>query len=534
MIMMNSITPMNCNQGNKTTELQRCSGTASSVLAAENIMASHHGPRVEAITSSSRGGYRFYCYDTLEHYRRHDEEPNDIITGFVADEDDTFHRRGDHHRDDAHCKSSDGSNGWHNHFNCKYDDEEEEGDDKHGGRRGSSVSSLSPPPCSSMDGTRDFARRTSHRRRSLSLSEGSDGDRHAISSGSGDRGLSGSPPSPERLRKMEDIVRPGNPPPPPPSNSTSVVRVASATSSQCSSSVRSPLRVLLERVRRRHRSYWVAEHEQCDAKNDDCRPPGQIYLPGPVRPDGGVDRRIIVRKTDCELRAGLLQAEIDWLRGRRGDTRASLEENDERTNTMRLELIRSLAACGGDAKDAAFVSAVEALERLRTERLELVNSLEEATRMLNRRGHQLEGLRDTMQNHSPAFVDRIPPVPSPSMLPASSSSRHVGPSRPGLEGHWFTLTKPTYTDCLGFNERGNPMYTLGRMSFEMFRPGNLVLSIEAVFNPIEEVVVCADENEHLLVPKTLAEEVGRILEGADGTAEEGDGRLQKAILRTYK
>ena len=37
------------------------------------------------------------------------------------------------------------------------------------------------------------------------------------------------------------------------------------------------------------------------------------------------------------------------------------------------------------------------------------------------------------------------------------------------------------------------MYTLGRMSFEMFRPSNLVVWIEAVFNPVENAIV--DENE---------------------------------------
>ncbi len=52
------------------------------------------------------------------------------------------------------------------------------------------------------------------------------------------------------------------------------------------------------------------------------------------------------------------------------------------------------------------------------------------------------------------------------------------------------------------------MYTLGRMSFDMFAPSSLVCSIKGIFNHIE--VVDMEKDGHKLlksVPKSLREEV---------------------------
>jgi hypothetical protein len=43
-----------------------------------------------------------------------------------------------------------------------------------------------------------------------------------------------------------------------------------------------------------------------------------------------------------------------------------------------------------------------------------------------------------------------------------------------LEGNWLTLSKPTYNEGKGRNERGEFMYSLGQMSVDMFKPTNLV------------------------------------------------------------
>jgi hypothetical protein len=76
-----------------------------------------------------------------------------------------------------------------------------------------------------------------------------------------------------------------------------------------------------------------------------------------------------------------------------------------------------------------------------------------------------------------------------------------------IDGMWLTLSKPTFFGCLGENDNADPMYTLGRMSFDMFSPTNLVCSLQGNFNPVE-VVNEVDRKAMLdLVPKSLREEV---------------------------
>lgn len=91
-------------------------------------------------------------------------------------------------------------------------------------------------------------------------------------------------------------------------------------------------------------------------------------------------------------------------------------------------------------------------------------------------------------------------------------------SRLATEGLWLTLTKPTFYANLGENDQGDPMYTLGRMSFDMFSPTSLVCSLQGNFNSVERV--SDDDRAAVLeaVPKSLREEV-----------EAGN-----SVLRTYK
>lgn len=86
-----------------------------------------------------------------------------------------------------------------------------------------------------------------------------------------------------------------------------------------------------------------------------------------------------------------------------------------------------------------------------------------------------------------------------------------------IEGMWLTLSKPNWFGNLGQNDNGDPMYTLGRMSFDMFSPTNLVCSLQGNFNHVE--VVNGEDRKAMLdaVPKKLREEV----------------ECGKTILRTY-
>jgi len=73
-----------------------------------------------------------------------------------------------------------------------------------------------------------------------------------------------------------------------------------------------------------------------------------------------------------------------------------------------------------------------------------------------------------------------------------------------LDGVWLTMSKPNYPECIGKNEAGEYMYTLGRMSFDMFRPTGIVCSIQGVFNPVFATDVVPDA-----VPRTLRKEVAQ-------------------------
>ncbi|GKY94494.1 hypothetical protein MPSEU_000415300 [Mayamaea pseudoterrestris] len=97
---------------------------------------------------------------------------------------------------------------------------------------------------------------------------------------------------------------------------------------------------------------------------------------------------------------------------------------------------------------------------------------------------------------------------------ASSPHSEVQASK----GMWLSLTKPLFFGCLGETDQGDPLYTLGRMSFDMFSPTSLVCSLQGSFNQVHDVG--ADERSqdaHLIVPKSLKDEV-----------DQGD-----ALLQTY-
>lgn len=78
--------------------------------------------------------------------------------------------------------------------------------------------------------------------------------------------------------------------------------------------------------------------------------------------------------------------------------------------------------------------------------------------------------------------------------------------RSHLGGMWILLSRPNFPCCIGTNEDHEYMYTLGHMSFDMFRPSNLVCSIQGTFNPVHYVGTRDRESIHH-VPKSLEKEV---------------------------
>ena len=167
------------------------------------------------------------------------------------------------------------------------------------------------------------------------------------------------------------------------------------------------------------------------------------------------------------------------------DTIDTLGIVDNRIVKERDDILHILAISDGDVESEDFLSKVNPLEE-----------------------HFLGKEVDTRS------ISRNPPVVDSSARASATSNTITTNS---IEGMWLTLSKPNFFGKLGQNDNGDPMYTLGRMSFDMFSPTNLVCSLQGNFNQVE--VVTGEDRKAMLdaVPKKLREEV-----------ENG-----KTILRTY-
>lgn len=75
-----------------------------------------------------------------------------------------------------------------------------------------------------------------------------------------------------------------------------------------------------------------------------------------------------------------------------------------------------------------------------------------------------------------------------------------------LEGNWLTLSKPTYTEMKGKNEKGESLYSLGRISFDMFRPSGLLCSVQASFNNLQSIDP-KNPGRPLHVPRKLMKDI---------------------------
>lgn len=138
--------------------------------------------------------------------------------------------------------------------------------------------------------------------------------------------------------------------------------------------------------------------------------------------------------------------------------------------------------------------------------------------VLNARDTVLYSLAVTQGDvDSSKFVDSLDPLLKYFSQKELDTRPHLVDQAESVDGMWLTLSKPSFFGCLGENDNGDPMYTLGRMAFDMFSPTNLVCSLQGNFNPVE--VVSDEERKSMLeqVPKALREEV-----------ESG-----KTVLRTY-
>eukprot|EP00573_Skeletonema_grethae_P002474 CAMPEP_0201690372 /NCGR_PEP_ID=MMETSP0578-20130828/3817_1 /ASSEMBLY_ACC=CAM_ASM_000663 /TAXON_ID=267565 /ORGANISM="Skeletonema grethea, Strain CCMP 1804" /LENGTH=837 /DNA_ID=CAMNT_0048175337 /DNA_START=121 /DNA_END=2634 /DNA_ORIENTATION=+ len=158
------------------------------------------------------------------------------------------------------------------------------------------------------------------------------------------------------------------------------------------------------------------------------------------------------------------------------------------TKTIRSELVDALQCVQGDVTTKRFTSSLEVLSRF----------------------YKASG-RDA----------RVNP------WSGGSSTAVGGPAGADLlEGSWLNISRPNYVECLGKNAENDFMYTLGRMSFDIFQPSNLICSVQSTHNTIRMI----GEREELpdCVPNSLKKEVALLC-----NSSYGDSASKRPFLRSY-
>ena len=95
-----------------------------------------------------------------------------------------------------------------------------------------------------------------------------------------------------------------------------------------------------------------------------------------------------------------------------------------------------------------------------------------------------------------------------------------------LNGTWRSISRPMYHygGCVGMNDQGDFVYTLGKMCFNMFKPGNVRVTVQSTMNHIEPV--CRMDKLPTAAPWSLRRELA--LQDPTKTKTAGD-----ILLKSY-
>ena len=72
-----------------------------------------------------------------------------------------------------------------------------------------------------------------------------------------------------------------------------------------------------------------------------------------------------------------------------------------------------------------------------------------------------------------------------------------------LDGTWLALSKSEFTGSTGRNQKGEFLFPLGRVAFDMFRPTGLLCSIQGAFNIISPWDPDKDKTRPVIYPASL-------------------------------
>ena len=117
-------------------------------------------------------------------------------------------------------------------------------------------------------------------------------------------------------------------------------------------------------------------------------------------------------------------------------------------------------------------------------------------------------LRD--EGNSPGFKEALDTLERHSLLKESASKKRKLCSSNqeidgiDIDGTWMMISPPDYPSIIGKNSEGDCLFTLGRMTFGMFEPSDLICSIQKQYNTVKSV---KSKDLPLYVPKSLRREV---------------------------
>lgn len=96
------------------------------------------------------------------------------------------------------------------------------------------------------------------------------------------------------------------------------------------------------------------------------------------------------------------------------------------------------------------------------------------------------------QNLRRALIDNNGSTASPKVIESIEKLHKLNPtthcaSSSFLVGTFITLTAPNFPDNVGTDSKGNFQYTLGRLTFDLLYPNNLVCSIKNIYQPVRKM-----------------------------------------------
>lgn len=169
-------------------------------------------------------------------------------------------------------------------------------------------------------------------------------------------------------------------------------------------------------------------------------------------------------------------------------------------------------------------SATRSKKRIRDDILSTLDQTYLDAKIDAAKAELLSRLRD--EGNSPGFKTALDTLEKHSLLKASANKkRKLSSSNKGIDGididgTWMMISPPDYPSIIGKNSEGDCLFTLGRMTFGMFEPSDLICSIQKQYNTVKSV---KSKDLPLYVPKSLRREV------ASERGRKGGERL-----KTYK